>query len=134
MVDNVWITFTEPWRNSNLAAKWQTVCHFTHKIPKFLKHWFCSNIKRRTVMWYSCRWHPSSKSIHKRKISTAKYQTKAAFMLILRRQNRRFKTPFTGVLFMLPSRRRRFREHALRIVRGYCSSSSEPERRLYDVI
>ena len=31
---------------------------------------------------------------------------------------------------MLPSRRRRFREHALRIVRGYCSSSSEPERRL----
>ena len=35
---------------------------------------------------------------------------------------------------MLPSRRRRFREHALRIVRGYCSSSSEPERRLYDVI
>ena len=34
-----------------------------------------------------------------------------------------------GVLFMLPSRRRRFREHALRIVRGYCSSSSEPERR-----
>ena len=39
---------------------------------------------------------------------------------------RRFKTPFTGVLFMLPSRRRRFREHALRIVRGYCSSSSEP--------
>ena len=45
-----------------------------------------------------------------------------------------FKTPFTGVLFMLPSRRRRFREHALRIVRGYCSSSSEPERRLYDVI
>ena len=47
---------------------------------------------------------------------------------------RRSKTPFTGVLFMLPSRRRRFREHALRIVRGYCSSSSEPERRLYDVI
>ena len=28
---------------------------------------------------------------------------------------------FTGVLFMLPSRRRRFRDHALRIVRGYCS-------------
>ena len=64
-------------------------------------------------------------------------------MLILRMQNqrfetliakRRFKMPFTGVLFMLPSRRRRFREHALRIVRGYCSSSSEPERRLYDVI
>ena len=47
---------------------------------------------------------------------------------------RRSKTPFTGVLFMLPSRRRRFCEHALRIVRGYCSSSSEPERRLYDVI
>ena len=47
---------------------------------------------------------------------------------------RRFKTPFTGVLFMLPSRRRRFREHALRIVRGYCSSWSEPERRLYDVL
>ena len=47
---------------------------------------------------------------------------------------RRSKTPFAGVLFMLPSRRRRFREHALRIVRGYCSSSSEPERRLYDVI
>ena len=47
---------------------------------------------------------------------------------------RRSKMPFTGVLFMLPSRRRRFREHALRIVRGYCSSSSEPERRLYDVI
>ena len=47
---------------------------------------------------------------------------------------RRSKTPFTGVLFMLPSRRRRFREHALRIVRGYCSSSSKPERRLYDVI
>ena len=35
---------------------------------------------------------------------------------------------------MLPSRRRRFREHALRIVQGYCSSSSEPDRRLYDVI
>ena len=35
---------------------------------------------------------------------------------------------------MFPSRRRRFREHALRIVRGYCSSSSEPERRLYDVM
>ena len=31
---------------------------------------------------------------------------------------RRSKTPFTGVLFMLPSRRRRFREHALRIVRA----------------
>ena len=28
---------------------------------------------------------------------------------------RRFKTPFTRVLFMLPSRRRRFREHALRM-------------------
>ena len=28
---------------------------------------------------------------------------------------RRFKTPFTGGLFMLPSRRRRFREHALRM-------------------
>ena len=35
---------------------------------------------------------------------------------------------------MLPSRRRRFREHALRIVLGYCSSSSEPETRVYDVI
>ena len=55
-------------------------------------------------------------------------------MLILRRQNQRFETliqnadpkrPSQGVLFMLPSRRRRFREHALRIVRGYCSSSSE---------
>ena len=30
----------------------------------------------------------------------------------------RSKTPLTGVLFMLPSRRRRFREHALRIVRA----------------
>ena len=64
-------------------------------------------------------------------------------MLILRGQNQRFETLIQnanpkrrsrGVLFMLPSRRRRFREHALRIVRGYCSSSSEPERRLYDVI
>ena len=64
-------------------------------------------------------------------------------ILILRWQNQRFetliqkrrsKTPFTGVLFMIPSRRRRFREHALRIVRGYCSSSSEPERRLNVVI
>ena len=69
---------------------------------------------------------------------------------------RRFKTPIQNAvhgsrLFMLPSRRRRFREHALRMRSlrllkeaclgilgifnpGYCSSSSEPERRLYDVI
>ena len=69
--------------------------------------------------------------------------TKAAFMLILRRQNQRFETLIQNAD---PKRRSReycscfpreeddFVEHALRIVRGYCSSSSEPERRLYDVI
>ena len=67
----------------------------------------------------------------------------AAYMLILRRHNQHFKTliqnadskrSFTGVLFMIPSRSRRFRDYGMRIVRGYCSSSSEPERRLHDVI
>ena len=38
-----------------------------------------------------------------------------------------------STVYLLPSRRRRFREHALRIVRRLYSSSSEPERRLYDV-
>ena len=49
-----------------------------------------------------------------------------------------FKTPIQNALHGSTVHasldRRRFREHALRIVRGYCSSSSEPERRLYDVI
>ena len=54
---------------------------------------------------------------------------------------RRSKTPFTEVLFMLPSRsnddyvyRRRHVSEVLGMFNsGYCSSSSEPERRLYDV-
>ena len=43
--------------------------------------------------------------------------TLAAFILILRRQNQRFETLIQNA-----------------VNSGYCSSSSEPERRLYDVI
>ena len=46
-----------------------------------------------------------------------KVVSKAAFILILRRQNQRFETLIQNA-----------------VNSGYCSSSSEPERRLYDVI
>ena len=71
-------------------------------------------------------------------------QSKAAFMLILRRQNQRFETLIQNADPKRPSREYCscfpreeddfVHEHALRIVRGYCSSSSEAERRLCDVI
>ena len=92
------------------------ICDFAFMLPP--ESAFCSNHDRKRT-FLGC--------VHA-------YFAKAESAFWNADSKRRFKTPFTGVLFMLPSRRRRFREHALRIVRGYCSSSSEPERRLYDVI
>ena len=99
------------WRHLNVV-----ICDFAFMLPP--ESAFCSNhVRKRTFL--GC--------VHA-------YFAKAESAFWNADSKRRSKTPFTGVLFMLPSRRRRFREHALRIVRGYCSSSSEPERRLYDVI
>ena len=94
---------------------------------------------KRGYMWFCVHASPESAfcSNHDRKRTflgcVHAYFARAESAFWNADSKRRSKTPFTGVLFMLPSRRRRFREHALRIVRGYCSSSSEPERRLYDV-
>ena len=99
------------WRHLNVV-----ICDFAFMLPP--ESAFCSNHDRKRT-FLGC--------VHA-------YFAKAESAFWNADSKRRFKTPFTGVLFMLPSRRRRFREHALRIVRGYCSSSSEPERRLYDVI
>ena len=99
------------WRHLNVV-----ICDFAFMLPP--ESAFCSNHDRKRT-FLGC--------IHA-------YFAKAESAFWNADSKRRSKTPFTGVLFMLPSRRRRFREHALRIVRGYCSSSSEPERRLYDVI
>ena len=99
------------WRHLNVV-----ICDFAFMLPP--ESAFCSNHDRKRTFW-GC--------VHA-------YFAKAESAFWNADSKRRSKTPFTGVLFMLPSRRRRFREHALRIVRGYCSSSSEPERRLYDVI
>ena len=99
------------WRHLNVV-----ICDFAFMLPP--ESAFCSNHDRKRT-FLGC--------VHA-------YFAKAESAFWNADSKRRSKTPFTGVLFMLPSRRRRFREHALRIVRGYCSSSSEPERRLYDVI
>ena len=99
------------WRHLNVV-----ICDFAFMLPP--QSAFCSNHDRKRT-FLGCVYT---------------YFTKAESAFWNADSKRRSKTPFTGVLFMLPSRRRRFREHALRIVRGYCSSSSEPERRLYDVI
>ena len=99
------------WRHLNVV-----ICDFAFMPPP--ESAFCSNHDRKRT-FLGC--------VHA-------YFAKAESAFWNADSKRRSKTPFTGVLFMLPSRRRRFREHALRIVRGYCSSSSEPERRLYDVI
>ena len=99
------------WRHLNVV-----ICDFAFMLPP--ESAFCSSHDRKRTFW-GC--------VHA-------YFAKAESAFWNADSKRRSKTPFTGVLFMLPSRRRRFREHALRIVRGYCSSSSEPERRLYDVI
>ena len=92
--------------------------------------WFCVHASTRIIFW------ALKNHVRKRTFlgCVHAYFAKAESAFWNADSKRRSKTPFTGVLFMLPSRRRRFREHALRIVRGYCSSSSEPERRLYDVI
>ena len=102
------------WRHLNVV-----ICDFAFMLPP--ESAFCSNHDRKHGIrtFLGC--------VHA-------YFAKAESAFWNADSKRRSKTPFTGVLFMLPSRRRRFREHALRIVRGYCSSSSEPERRLYDVI
>ena len=89
------------WRNLNVV-----ICDFAFMLPP--ESAFCSNHDRKRT-FLGC-------------VHAYFAKAESAFWS---------KTPFTGVLFMLPSRRRRFREHALRIVRGYCSSSSEPERRLW---
>ena len=99
------------WRHLNVV-----ICDFAFMLPP--ESAFCSNHDRKRT-FLGC--------VHA-------YFARAESAFWNADSKRRSKTPFTGVLFMLPSRRRRFREHALRIVRGYCSSSSEPERRLYDVI
>ena len=99
------------WHHLNVV-----ICDFAFMLPP--ESAFCSNHDRKRTF---------SGCVHA-------YFAKAESAFWNADSKRRSKTPFTGVLFMLPSRRRRFREHALRIVRGYCSSSSEPERRLYDVI
>ena len=99
------------WRHLNVV-----ICDFAFMLPP--ESALCSNHDRKRT-FLGC--------VHA-------YFAKAESAFWNADSKRRSKTPFTGVLFMLPSRRRRFREHALRIVRGYCSSSSEPERRLYDVI
>ena len=96
------------WRHLNVV-----ICDFAFMLPP--ESAFCSNHDRKRT-FLGC--------VHA-------YFAKAESAFWNADSKRRSKTPFTGVL---PSRRRRFREHALRIVRGYCSSSSEPERRLYDVI
>ena len=94
------------WRHLNVV-----ICDFAFMLPP--ESAFCSNHDRKRT-FLGC--------VHA-------YFAKAESAFWNADSKRRSKTPFTGVLFMLPSRRRRFREHALRIVRGYCSSSSEPERR-----
>ena len=94
------------WRHLNVV-----ICDFAFMLPT--RSAFCSNHDRKRT-FLGC--------VHA-------YFAKAESAFWNADSKRRSKTPFTGVLFMLPSRRRRFREHALRIVRGYCSSSSEPERR-----
>ena len=99
------------WRHLNVV-----ICDFAFMLPP--ESAFCSNHDRKRT-FLGCVYT---------------YFAKAESAFWNADSKRRSKTPFTGVLFKLPSRRRRFREHALRIVRGYCSSSSEPERRLYDVI
>ena len=96
------------WRHLNVV-----ICDFAFMLPP--ESAFCSNHDRKRT-FLGC--------VHA-------YFAKAESAFWNADSKRRSKTPFTGVLFMLPSRRRRFREHALRIVWGYCSSSSEPERRLY---
>ena len=99
------------WRHLNVV-----ICDFAFMLPP--ESAFCSNHDRKRT-FLGCVYT---------------YFAKAESAFWNADSKRRSKTPLTGVLFMLPSRRRRFREHALRIGRGYCSSSSEPERRLYDVI
>ena len=99
------------WHHLNVV-----ICDFAFMLPP--ESAFCSNHDRKRT-FLGC--------VHA-------YFAKAESAFWNADSKRRSKTPFTGVLFMLPSRRRQFREHALRIVRGYCSSSSEPERCLYDVI
>ena len=83
------------WRHLNVV-----ICDFAFMLPP--ESAFCSNHDRKRT-FLGC--------VHA-------YFAKAESAFWNADSKRRFKTPFTGVLFMLPSRRRRFREHALRIVRA----------------
>ena len=83
------------WRHLNVV-----ICDFAFMLPP--ESAFCSNHDRKRT-FLGC--------VHA-------YFAKAESAFWNADSKRRSKTPFTGVLFMLPSRRRRFREHALRIVRA----------------
>ena len=83
------------WRHLNVV-----ICDFAFMLPP--ESAFCSNHDRKRT-FLGC--------VHA-------YFAKAESAFWNADSKRRSKTPFTGVLFMLPSRRRRFREHALAIVRA----------------
>ena len=83
------------WRHLNVV-----ICDFAFMLPP--ESAFCSNHDRKRT-FLGC--------VHA-------YFAKAESAFWNADSKRRSKTPFTGVLFMLPSRRRRFREQALRIVRA----------------
>ena len=81
------------WRHLNVV-----ICDFAFMLPP--ESAFCSNHDRKRT-FLGC--------VHA-------YFAKAESAFWNADSKRRSKTPFTGVLFILPSRRRRFREHAPRIV------------------
>ena len=99
------------WRHLNVV-----ICDFAFMLPP--ESAFCSNHDRKRT-FLGC--------VHA-------YFAKAESAFWNADSKRRFKTPFTGVLFMLPSRRRRFREHALRIVRAQVNGKAFIWRHLNVVI